>query len=139
MTILLNRKVRLCKRGVSAGGFTLIEIVIALAIVAIAVLAIADATNKHTGAATGLEQRVLASWVASSKLAELRHEAKLSKVKTGRKSDVVKMGGHRWRTKVEIDKTDVERVFLVTVSVKDDKQSRGPVFATLTSAISDSF
>ena len=123
----------------SSDGFTLIEIVIALAIVAIAVLAIANGMNKHTEVAASLEKRVLASWVASSQLALLRHDAKINKIKTGRTSDIIKMGGHRWRASTTIEKTDVERVFIVKVSIKDDLQIDEPDFASLTSAISDTF
>ena len=120
-------------------GFTLIEIVIALAIVAIAVLSIASAMNKHTEVAASLEKRVLASWVASSQLALLRHDSKINKIKTGRSSEVVKMGGHRWRARTEVKKTDVERVFLVKITVKDDARRDAPAFASMTTAISDQF
>lgn len=120
-------------------GFTLIEIVIALAIVAVATLAIANAILEHTRTAAGLEQRLLASWVASNKIAEIRHQAKIDKVKTGTKSDTVELGGRKWRTRASITETEVERVFLIEVTVKDDARRSEPAFASLTSAVSDSF
>ena len=125
--------------GTIAAGFTLIEIIIALAIVSISVLAIASAMNKHTEVAAGLEKRVLASWVASNEIAEMRHAAKFDRVKTGRSSDLVKMGGHKWRLRSNVQETEVDRVFLVTVTVKDDARRDEPAFASLTTAISDAF
>jgi general secretion pathway protein I len=120
-------------------GFTLIEIVIALAIVAVATLAIATAMNQHVNMAAGLEQRLLASWVASNKLAEIRYQAKLEKVKTGTRSETVELGGRRWRTSAKVEKTEVERVFLVTVEVRDEARREDAPFSVLTSAVSDSF
>jgi general secretion pathway protein I len=120
-------------------GFTLLEIIIALAIVSVSALAIGGAMNTHIQTAAGLEQRVLASWVASDRIALLRHDAKINKIKTGSDSDTIDMGGHRWRAKTNVEKTDVEHVYLVTVTVKDDADRSRPAFATLTTAISDSF
>ncbi len=126
-----------CKQPQTDSGFTLLEIVIALAIVAISVLGIATAMNKHTETAAGLEQRVIASWVASNTIAELRHDAKINKIRAGNSSDTIKMGGHRWRARTVIERTDVERVFKVTVTVKDDAQRDEAPFSTLTTAVSD--
>jgi len=125
------------KQHQSSLGFTLLEIVIALAIVAISVLAIAGAMNKHTEIASGLEQRILASWVASNTIAELRHNAKINRVRVGNSSDTIKMGGHRWRARTVIERTDVERVYKVTVTVKDDAQRDEAAFSELVTAISD--
>jgi len=123
---------------INAGrGFTLLEIIIALAIVAIAVLAIAKAMNQHTHVAGELQKRIVASWVAGNVIAELRHKAKTDKVKIGSSSDIVKMGGHRWRARAAIKETDVEKVYLVTVEVKDENERNAKPFATLTSAIND--
>jgi general secretion pathway protein I len=117
----------------------LLEIVIALAIVAVAVLAVSTAMSGHTRASAGLEQRMIASWVASNELSLLRHQAKTERIKTGRRSDTVEMGGRRWRATSRIEETEVERVFLVTVTVRDEEDRDGAVIATLTSAVSDSF
>lgn len=120
-------------------GFTLIEIVIALAIVAIGVLAVAEGMNKHTDVAGSLEKRVMASWVAANQIALVSHDAKINRIKEGSSSDVVEMGGHKWRAQSKIQKTEVERVFLLTVTVKDERQRQESAYSTLTTAISDSF
>ncbi len=89
--------------------------------------------------AAGLEQRLLASWVASNEMALARHAAKTDKIKTGSRSDTVDMGGWKWRTRTKVEETEVERVFLVTVTVRDAENRNEAPFATLTSAVSDSF
>lgn len=120
-------------------GFTLIEIVIALAIVSIGLLAVAEAMNKHTQVAGSLEKRVIASWVAANQIALINHDLKINRIKTGKSSDMVEMGGHKWRAQSDIRETDVENVFLLTVTVKDEQNRQDADYASMTTAISDSF
>lgn len=55
-----------------ASGFTLIEVLVALAIVAIALLAALRAAEQGTVNAGELRARLLAAWVAENRLAEHR-------------------------------------------------------------------
>jgi general secretion pathway protein I len=55
-----------------AGGFTLVEVLVALAIVSIALLAALRAAAQGTGAVNELRLRLLAGWVAENRLAEHR-------------------------------------------------------------------
>lgn len=55
-----------------ARGFTLVEVLVALAIVSIALLAALRAAGQGTGAAAELRLRLLAGWVAENRLAEHR-------------------------------------------------------------------
>lgn len=54
------------------GGFTLIEMLVALAILAIALAAVQRAVSGSLDNAYELKQRLLAGWVADNRLAELR-------------------------------------------------------------------
>ena len=126
---------RLSRHQQCSQGFTLIEIIIAMAIVAIAVLSIANAMNQHTNVASELEKRVIASWVAANVAAEARHSAKTDRVRAGRSNDVIDMGGHKWRASSRISETDVEDVYLLTVGVKDDRDRSANDYATLVTAI----
>ena len=56
----------------SSIGFTLIEMLVALAILAIALAAVQRAVSGSLDNAFELKQRLLASWVADNRLAELR-------------------------------------------------------------------
>ena len=53
-------------------GFTLIEVLVALAIVSIALLAASRAASQGTSSAVELRSRLLAGWVAENLLAEQR-------------------------------------------------------------------
>lgn len=139
MAIGAFRSLRYHPRVKTQQGFTLIEIVVALAIVAIGVLSVAEAMIQHTQVAGSLEKRVMAAWVASNQIALLTHDSKISRITEGSTSEVVEMGGHKWRAQSKIRKTDVERVFLLTVTVKDESRRQEPAYATMTTAISDAF
>jgi len=117
-------------------GFTLIEVMIALLFVAMGIVTVIEVTSSHVNNITELEKRILASWVASNKIAEMRHNARTNKVKTGGKNDSVKMGGMSWR-RAEVKETEVERVFLVTVEVRDDKNKDRGIYASVTTALTD--
>ncbi len=56
----------------SRGGFTLVEVMIALAVVAIALLAAFRAVSQGTSSSAELRARMLAGWVAENLLAEQR-------------------------------------------------------------------
>jgi len=118
-------------------GFTLIEVMVALLFVALAITTIIEVTTQHVGNLSELEKRVLASWVASNKIAEIRHDARTEKIKTGGKTDRVKMGGMRWRSRAKVEETEVERVYLLTVEVRDDNNKDRGVYASVTTAVTD--
>ena len=58
-----------------ARGFTLVEVLVALAIVSIALMAALRAAGQATNASGELRQRVFAGWVAENRLAEHRARA----------------------------------------------------------------
>ena len=113
------------------------EVLIALIFVAMGVVTVIEVTSQHVNNLSELEKRVLAGWVASNKVAEIRHEAKTDKIRTGGKTDRINMGGMRWRTRAKIESTDVERVFLLTVEVRDDNNAERAVYASVTTAVTD--
>ena len=52
-------------------GFTLIEVMVALVIVALGMMAVNTQLNRYTVAASYVEEKTLASWIATNKLTEL--------------------------------------------------------------------
>ena len=72
-------------------GFTLIEILIAVAILAIALAATTRAASVATDGALETRQRVLSTWAAENRIAELRARAIFPAVATTRLS--VDQGG----------------------------------------------
>ena len=118
-------------------GFTLIEILVALLVVSIGIGSVIQVTSRHVNNISELEKRMLASWVASNHIAEIRHDAKIDKLRNRSKTGRYKMGGRDWRSKAIVKETDVERVFLLTVEVSDDSDLEKKIYATMTSAVSD--
>ena len=118
-------------------GFTLIEVMVALAIVAVAMLAMVDSMTTHAHVSSELEEKVISGWVASNVVAEIRHNAKVDRIKEGSTSDIIKMGGHRWRARTKITETDVEKVFLVNVEVFNMGDRTKKSLANVTTAVTD--
>ena len=110
---------------------------IALLIVGIGIVAVIDATNKHMVAQSDLEKKVLADWVASNVLDMARFESLTDRVKSGSQSDSVDMGGHRWRTRLTMESTDVEGVFLARVEVRLQGDASNRVISSLTTALAE--
>lgn len=120
-----------------AQGFTLIEIMVALFIVSFTVIAVIDTMSKHANITSELEKRITASWVASNIIAETRYDARINRVRARSSSETVEMGGVVWRARSNIEETDVERVFLLTVEVQNDEERDAPPFAVMTTALTD--
>ena len=53
-------------------GFTLVEVMVALTIVALSLTAIAASMNQMIDAANSMRERTYASWIAQNKITELR-------------------------------------------------------------------
>lgn len=118
-------------------GFTLIEVLVALLVVSLGIGSVIQVTSQHVRNITELEKRMLASWVASNHIAEIRHSAKVDRISSGSKTERYKMGGQDWRSKVKVEETDVERVFLLTVEVSGDSHLDKKIYASATSAVTD--
>ncbi len=86
------------------GGFTLIEIMVALAIITIALGAIIESTTASNRNLQYLRDRSIASWVAGNELARVRAR-RLWGSRSNREGSV-EMGGREWRWKMQIHKTD---------------------------------
>ena len=74
-----------------AHGFTLLEILIAMAVLALALLATVRAASSFAGNQAYLQERTLAEWVARNRLVELQLEDKWPA--TGRDKDKVRFAG----------------------------------------------
>lgn len=96
-------------------GFTLIEVLVALAVLAFALSAIGVAIVSSARNGTYLEQRTLAEWVASNRLTELR--VTRAWPDTGRSDGKTNMGGRSWRWQLEVSATPLPQLRRVEISV----------------------
>lgn len=103
------------RRAPAAGGFTLVEILVALAVLAIALTAVAHSLGNAIDTTAALRERTLARWVAEDRLAELELKREFPALDT-REGDA-DMGGRRFHWIQETGVTPVTRMRRVEVSV----------------------
>ena len=84
----------------AAVGFTLIEVLVALAILAVALGALVKATSEHTRNTFYLQERTLAHWVGQNVVA--RYEAGLLGPGRGSATGTESQAGQDWGYRVEI-------------------------------------
>ncbi|KFF35911.1 general secretion pathway protein GspI [Pseudomonas aeruginosa VRFPA01] len=75
-------------------GFTLLEVMVALAIFAVLSVALYSAAQHIAGNSAGLTERSLAQWLADNRLGELR--AGMRPLGDGRRQEQVAFGGRDW-------------------------------------------
>ena len=103
-------------------GFTLLEVLIALAILAIAMAAVARASAQMTDSSHELKRRLLASWVAENRLAE--QVAQPVWPELGVKSGEVEQAGLplRWEETVANTPNTAFRRIEIRVYARDHKE-----------------
>jgi general secretion pathway protein I len=108
----------------AADGFTLVEALVALAVLALASAALAGATKAHLDRVAGLEARAVAAWVAENRLVELRLDPSAEAPAT------VEMLERRFRVETTRRATDDPDIVRVDITVAEDVDAG--VAATLT-------
>jgi general secretion pathway protein I len=99
----------------AAGGFTLVEILIALAVLAIAITAAAHSMGAAVDTTAALRERMLARWVAEDRLAEIELKNEWPALDT--KEGDAEMGGRKFHWIQETGTTPVSRMRRVELSV----------------------
>jgi general secretion pathway protein I len=99
----------------SGSGFTLIEVMVALAIAALSLTGVAAAISQMVDSASSMRERTYASWIAQNKIAELR----LANVEpeVSENSGELEYAGQSWSWRTTISETGVEHLFRVDVAV----------------------
>jgi general secretion pathway protein I len=94
-------------------GFTLIEVLVALVILAVASAGVIGAAEAHLDTARGLQSRAVAQWVAENRIAELTVE-RGSPVKP---FDIVEMLGESWTVQITRRPTEDREIEALTIAV----------------------
>lgn len=97
-------------------GFTLIEVVVALIVVSLGMLAVIETVGSTARNSSYLRDKTIAHWVAMNKLTEVRLQANAPAI--DKSSDEVEMAGREWRWTVEVKQTPVETIRRIDVSVR---------------------
>ncbi|MGI9238858.1 MAG: type II secretion system minor pseudopilin GspI [Woeseiaceae bacterium] len=96
-------------------GFTLVEVMVALTIVAFSLTAIAASMNQMIDAANSMRERTYASWIAQNKIAEMRLSNVTPEVSST--SGEVDYANTEWTWRAVVSETGIENFFRVDVSV----------------------
>ncbi|WP_293371813.1 type II secretion system minor pseudopilin GspI [Nevskia sp.] len=116
-------------------GFTLIEMLIAVAVLATALGAIIGNGARFANNAAGLRDKSLALFVARNKMAEL--ELSPNWPATGRSNEDVEMGGVKWTWRTEVKATPDPNLRRVDVRVEKKGDKSGVAFASLSGFLSN--
>ena len=85
-------------------GFTLLEVLIALAVRALSMGAVIKATSDYTGNQSYLRDRTMAMWVARNVL--VRFQVSGEWLSVGERKGTEEMGGQEWRWLTRISQTE---------------------------------
>jgi general secretion pathway protein I len=100
----------------AAAGFTLIEVLVALAIVALGMAALMAALGSSADSTTYQRDKTLAEWVALNRLEEVR--LAFQRPTKGKTDGEAEMAGQKWRWAQEVVETEVKGILRIDVSVK---------------------
>lgn len=95
-------------------GFSLIEALVAMSVLALGAVALLTATEGYTARITDITDRTTARWVAENRLAELR-------LGLGIDSDAVLMLGSLWKTDVTLTASSQPGLEQISVAVGADQ------------------
>jgi general secretion pathway protein I len=96
-------------------GFTLVEVMVALTIVAFSLTAIAASMNQMIDAANAMRERTYASWIGLNKIAELRLANVTPEVSST--SGEVDYANAQWTWRAVVSETGIESFYRVDISV----------------------
>ncbi|MGB0956109.1 MAG: type II secretion system minor pseudopilin GspI [Panacagrimonas sp.] len=98
-----------------ASGFTLVEVLIAVAVLAIAMSAVISTMARQASNASYLREKTIAIWVAHNRLVEIQLQTEWPD--TGKSDGEMQMADQDWRWETEVEKTPEEELRRVEVRV----------------------
>lgn len=107
------------------GGFTLLEVMIALAVLAIALSAIITGVSRHANNATYLRDRTFAHWVAMNKITEAQIVKEWPAV--GESKGTASMADREWYWDVAVSSSGDADVRRVDVKVYAEQAKKSPL------------
>jgi len=104
-------------------GFTLIEVLVALAIVAIGMAAVLESIGSSADSAVYLRDKTLAEWIALNQLSQVRLAAQAPAV--GSSNGELDYAGRHWRWRQEISDGGFPGILRIDVSVQQADTPKG--------------
>lgn len=118
----------------SAKGFTLVEVLVALVILAVALSAMIKTASENTVNTAKLRDKYFASLVATNKINEIRAARTLPK--SGTSNGNVDMARQSWHWNIKVDKTPDESLRKLTVDISAE-HDQDHIIYTLTSYLGE--
>ena len=113
----------------SSRGFTLIEVMVALAVVALAVPALLFTIDQQIDGTAYLRDRSLARLVASNRLAELRLGRRAGRpLLRGSASGEEEMAERLWYWSAASESTEVPSLYRLSIEVRDRADAESPLY-----------
>jgi len=98
-------------------AFTLVEVMVALAIIALSLTAVAAKMSRMIDTSNSMRERTYASWIAQNKIAEMRLANVLPEVSAT--SGEVDYAHTTWRWRAVVSESGIENLFRVDVEISD--------------------
>ncbi len=98
-------------------GFTLIEVLIALAIVSISLGALISISSQDISRAEKMQKNMIANWIAQNQLTE--HRLSNKKIKVGTSRGSILFAKYDWEWEVSVSKTSVDMLYRMDVIVSE--------------------
>ncbi|MCF7520422.1 MULTISPECIES: type II secretion system minor pseudopilin GspI [Pseudoalteromonas] len=112
---------------IKATGFTLLEVMVALAICAMAGIAAMQATGEHINHLATIEEQTYASWVAENVMVEQRAKGREWQGKNGTKGTET-LAGYEWYWRQDVVPTADKSFVKVTINIFTDEKLADPVY-----------
>ena len=103
------------KRNRKGAGFTLLEVMIALIVVGLTLLAMAGKMGRMLNAANTMRDYTFASWIAHHKITEMRLANVVPEVSSS--SGEIEYAGVDWAWRALVSETGIENLYRVDVTI----------------------
>ncbi len=126
------------RRARAEAGFTLIEVIVALAIVAIGMAAVLSTLSSSANTVYYLRDKTFAEWIALNRIAEVRLSGQLPG--TGRSDGELDYAGRHWRWQQDVSDLGFPGIYRLDVQVQQADTPKGkdaPWMATAVGAVGD--
>ncbi len=116
-------------------AFTLVEVMVALAIIALSLTAVAAKMGRMIDTSNSMRERTYASWIAQNKITEFRLANVIPEVSAT--SGEVEYANTTWRWRAVISDSGIENLFRVDVAVSYGVGDNDDVIRTVTGFIGE--